>query len=256
MKPATKVLLALATVALLLVGAVVAVFASAFMGTQALIDGETHGRVTVIQDEFVGAYLIDAGAGRYVLVDCGQTGAPIEAALQAKGVANDAVAAIFLTHAHGDHAGGCKAFPRAAVYALADELPLLHGQAAAKGPFTRWAGKTDHSVRAAPLKDGETVTVSDLEVQAYGAPGHTAGSAVLRVGGDLFFGDSARAMTGGSLQGAPWVFTDDPALNEASIAALPARLAQQGVVVERMYFGHTAPLEGIAPLQAFRVRHR
>ena len=65
------------------------------------------------------------------------------------------------THGHPDHTAGCKSFPDAHVYALAEDVALVGD-----------ACKVAH-----PLKDGEVTDVGDLHVETFSVPGHTAGSA-------------------------------------------------------------------------------
>ena len=246
---------AVAVVLLLALAAIpIGAIASAFIGNLPLPDRDERDGITLVKDEFVAAYVLDAGPGMVVLIDCGQAPGVVSAELKKRGLTDDAVAAVFLTHAHGDHAGGCKAFPKATVWALRDELPLLHGEAASKGPLPALMGADDQGVRGTALSDLQSVMVGTVNVQAFAVPGHTAGSAVFYANHALFFGDSAGADSSGALKPAPWVFSDDTAQNVAALKALPGRLDKAGVVVNRLYFGHTAPVEGMDALRTFAAK--
>ena len=93
-------------------------------------------------------FLLNAGPGKSrAFVDAGndKSGKAILAALARHGLTPASVAAIFLTHGHGDHTAACKLFPDAQVFAMANEAAVI-GDAA----------KVTH-----PLQDGEAVDVGD-----------------------------------------------------------------------------------------------
>jgi hydroxyacylglutathione hydrolase len=215
---------------------------SAFGGNSAIVDGELVPGARTVKDGFVSAVMLDAGAGKVALIDAGNdaTGKALLAALTARGLGPDAVAAIFLTHGDGDHTAGCKVFPGAQVYALADDVALV-GDAA----------KAVHA-----LHDGEITRVGDLRVETFAVPGHTPGSAVYLADGVLFFGDSAGASTEGKVTKAVRLFSKDSALNVASLKALTIRLRPRSGEIKELAFAHTGPLQGFAPLEAFAGQQR
>jgi len=118
---------------------------------------------------------------------------------------------ILLTHHHFDHASGAARLAEATgaqVRLHPDEVPFLRDwQADApqdlEGPEGQeeWARRSQEFRReaaraaqvAAPLGDGETLTVGSLTLQAVHTPGHTMGSLclLLREEGALFTGDTA-----------------------------------------------------------------
>src|SRR5580693_5907659 len=53
------------------------------------------------------------------------SGKAILAALDKRGLTPASVAAIFLTHGHGDHTAACKQFPGAQIYAMQTEIPIV-----------------------------------------------------------------------------------------------------------------------------------
>lgn len=130
-------------------------------------------------------YLFDTDDG-YVLFDAGAglDVAQILAVCRQDGVDVSQIRRLFLTHGHGDHAGG-GAF-------LADHLPIelyagpdtarivATGDEAAVSLTEAKAGgiyPADYVYRACPVKhalaDGETVQAGDMIIQAIATPGHS-----------------------------------------------------------------------------------
>lgn len=250
MKRALLVVVAVVVVAV--VGAGGAIMSS-FRGLAPISDGATLGDgVTQVKDGYVSAFIVPAGPGDAVLVDCGQDpdAKALKAALEKQ---HRKVLAIFLTHGHGDHMGGCRAFPDAQVFAFEAERALIEGAAAAKGPITRFAkgdpAKSPKVTRA--LSDGETLRVGEATVRAFAIPGHTAGSAAYLAAGVLFLGDAATGQADGQVRNAPWVFSDDVDECRRSVMALAKRLDAEHAEVKTLAFAHSGPLEGLAPLLAF-----
>jgi glyoxylase-like metal-dependent hydrolase (beta-lactamase superfamily II) len=258
MRRVLRVLKYLALVLLVLVVAVVATVALSFAGSAPVVDGaEVAPGVRTVKDGFTSSFLVDAGPGQVVLVDAGNDPAatPILAELTRRGLGAEAVAAIFLTHGHGDHVGGVPRFPRAAVYALGPDVALAEGRAGSHGVLTRlMSAKRRGFTITRGLKDREEVTVGALTVTAFAVPGHTGGSAAYLAAGVLFLGDSADSMKDGRLSGAKKIFSDDPAQNRASLRAFAAVLAPRGAEIRALAFAHSGPLAGLGPLAAFAAR--
>jgi glyoxylase-like metal-dependent hydrolase (beta-lactamase superfamily II) len=233
-----RVLRWVGAVVLLLLLVAFGVWYTAFGDNSPIVDGqEIVPGVHVVKDGFVSSVILDVGGGKVALVDAGHDDAAkaILAALSARGLNADAVSAIFLTHGHGDHTAGCKAFPSAQVFALSEEVARV-GDAA----------KVSH-----PLKDGEAVDVGNLHVETFAVPGHTPGSAAFLARGVLFFGDSAGATKDGTVKRAVRLFSSDSKQNLESLKALEARLAPRAAEVKELAFAHTGPLAGFGPLEAF-----
>jgi glyoxylase-like metal-dependent hydrolase (beta-lactamase superfamily II) len=229
-------------VVLLLLIAAGSVWYSAFGDNSPIADGQQLGvGVETVKDGFVSVFMVDVGPGKVALIDAGKdaSGKAILAALARRGLAPASVAAIFLTHGHGDHTAGCKLFPDAAVYALESDVALI-GDAA----------KVNH-----PLKDGEVSDVGDVRVETFAVPGHTPGSAVYLARGVLFFGDSAGASKDGAMMKAVRLFSKDSGLNVSSLKALASRLQPRAQEIKALAFAHTGPLVGFEPLAAFARSH-
>jgi glyoxylase-like metal-dependent hydrolase (beta-lactamase superfamily II) len=229
-------------VVLLLVIVAASIWHSAFGDNSPIVDGhQVVPGVETVKDGFVSIFVVDAGPWQVVLVDAGKdhSGQAIRAALARRQLTVRSVAAIFLTHGHGDHTAACKLFPDAQVYALESEVGRVG----------------DAATVTHPLHDGEVTEVGDLRVETFAVPGHTDGSAVYLARGVLFFGDSAGASQSGAMMKAVRLFSKDSAQNVASLKALDARLQPRAAEIKALAFAHTGPLVGFQPLAAFASSH-
>lgn len=244
------------------VGALVAtgaVLAWTFSGLGLAEDGRVlPGGARLVKDGYVSCFLVPTGNGRFLLVDAGNdaTGAAIDRQLAAAGAGRDAVDAVLLTHGHPDHTAACSGFPNATVYALSDEVPLLEGKIASRGPLTRWFGAM-HSPcgEITAVSDGDTIPIGDAQARVFAVPGHTAGSAAWWVSGVVYFGDAADALSGGALVPAKWLFTDDPDEASLSIVALASKLEATHLDVQALAFSHSGVLDGPDALSAYAAAH-
>ena len=242
-------------VLLVLIGVPAVLIGSAFVGTSEIQDGvELDGGVRLVKDGFVTLGVIDLGGGKLALVDAGndKEGKAILAELRRRGLGPEAVSAVLLTHGHGDHLAGCHLFPGASIYALQADVALAEGREGGKSPIGRLMGKQATGITIARgLADGEELTLGERRVRVFAIPGHTAGSAAYLVSGVLFLGDSAGSSKEGKILPAPWVFSDDPAQNRASLIALAARLRPTAADVKALVPAHSGLLRGLDPLLAF-----
>jgi glyoxylase-like metal-dependent hydrolase (beta-lactamase superfamily II) len=130
------------------------------------------------------------------------------------------VRAVFLTHSDGDHVNGLPAFHNAKVYISADEVPLLKSKKYRHFMGLEHINKlpvTEYTT----LKDGESVTIGDVIVNAIATPGHTLGSMCFKVDGALFTGDLC-IIVNGRVREMLKVFTEDMATDRASIKKIAA----------------------------------
>jgi glyoxylase-like metal-dependent hydrolase (beta-lactamase superfamily II) len=249
-----RILKIAAFVLTLIVVAVVGLFAVTFMGRRALVDGYEINRVRVIADGFSGIGVIRLDDRRVALVDAGNdaAGEAILAELERRQLGPEAVAAVLITHGHGDHVAAIGRFPGAEVMALDVEVPLVEGRAGARGPLTRLLPVRPTGVTVTrALHDGEVVMLGGVPIRVYAVPGHTAGSAAYYVDGVLLVGDSADVTSDGALQGAPWLFSDDQAQNRASLVRLEQRAVADGLDVNAIVPAHSGAAEGTVALTNF-----
>jgi glyoxylase-like metal-dependent hydrolase (beta-lactamase superfamily II) len=230
-----------------------------FMGRRPLIDGQDVGGVRVVADGFAGIAVIPIDDRQVALVDAGQdqAGEAIKRELNRRQLDPAAVTAILLTHGHPDHTGAIQQFPQAQVMALEAEVPLVEGRAGARGPVPRLFPVSPTGVTVTRvLHDGEVVTLGDVPIRVYAVPGHTAGSAAYFVNGALMVGDSADVASDGSLQGAPWLFSDSQAENRASLVRLEQKLVADGATVTAIVPSHSGTAAGLAALTDFVRRNK
>lgn len=249
-----KVLLAVAILLVLFIGALAAVFAPVFAGNLPMVDAQQLGGFArTVQNGYVSAFVMPIGGSDFALIDCNdETAAPqLLAELKRRGAGPDNVKAIFLTHGHPDHTAGCQMFKSADVYAFEEDVALAGGNGQPKGALTsKLPFPKEKAVKVSrKLVDGASVVVGDLEVRAFHVPGHTGGSAAFLVKGLLFLGDNATSKSDGRIVGAPWMFSDDPKQNVESVKRLAARLKSENAPVKTLVFAHSGPVDGLDKLE-------
>jgi hydroxyacylglutathione hydrolase len=249
-----RILKVVALVLVVLVAAVGTLIAVTFMGRRGIVDGHEVNGVRIVADGMSSLAVVAIDGRQVVLVDAGndRDGKAVLAELTRRGLGPDAVSNIFLTHGHPDHIGAVHLFPRAQVMALEAESPLIEGRAGSKGPVTRLfpVSPTGVTVTRA-LHDGDAVTVGSTVVRVYAVPGHTAGSAAYLVNGVLLIGDAGDVTSDGTLQGAPWIFSDSQPEDRASLVRLERQLTADGADVKAIVPAHSGAAEGLGPLTAY-----
>jgi len=257
-----RILFGVLVIVLVLVLGVVGLLVSAFAGNAPLPESaDLPGGARLVKDSYVAAFVVPAGGASVALVDCGNDpeAKPILTELARRGNTPGDVTAIFLTHGHGDHTGGCKAFPNAKVMALGPDIGIAAGTDVSQGLLTRFfRNGPDKAVTVSrAVKDGEVVQVGGvggLEVRVFAIPGHTDGSAAYLANGVLYLGDSATDRSDGTFDGAPWPFSNSVPQNHASLRSLWNRLQAEHLAVKALAPSHSAPREGAATFEAFAKR--
>jgi glyoxylase-like metal-dependent hydrolase (beta-lactamase superfamily II) len=166
--------------------------------------------------------------------------ANIEAAMRKVGRARASVRAIFITHAHSDHAGAVLAFPEAVVYAISPDVDSIRRRRERAGA----TGETK------AVSHGERVDVAGTPVDVFALPGHTKGSAAYLVHGVLFLGDAAHSMRDGTF-GTNEMFSEDGPGNTRSVKSLIEQLTPRRAEIRQVAFGHAGPLDGLDALIAW-----
>ena len=150
-------------------------------------------------------YIIDCGSGLAAVVDPGYEPKTVLSAVAERGLK---VGAVLLTHGHFDHVGGVRdlaAETDCRVYIHPDDLSMPPRLTAGPIYYTDTYG------------EGDTVTEAGLSFRVLHTPGHTPGSVCLRLGNDLFCGDTLFAGSCGR--------TDLPGGNMGAMRASLKRLA-------------------------------
>ena len=154
--------------------------------TKRIVDG-----VYAVRDSYVNLYLV-RGETRYIAFDSGNKPETVGRELQNLNIRPSDIAAVFLTHADSDHAGGLPAFPDAEVYLPAGEEQMVDGRTARFFIF-----KNKLARKHVLIGDNETKAVDGVTVTAIATPGHTPGAACFLVNGQfLFTGDSMSLKSG------------------------------------------------------------
>ena len=166
----------------------------------------------------VNTYLItDEASGKSAIVDTGDTRELIDR-LAALDPAPD-IEAIFLTHAHIDHAGALKWLQErwdVPAYLPRAELPMFEalptqGLWFGTPALNRPCGGVDHLI-----DDGDTVRVGNTQLTFVATPGHTPGQGCYRHEDDIIVGDT---LFKGSVGRTDFPMSD-PALARASLRRL------------------------------------
>ncbi len=255
-----RIVLIVVILLVVLAVAVGALLASALVGRQAIVDGSEVNGIRIVADGITSLAVVPVGDGQVALIDAGndKAGKAVLAELSRRHLGPDAVAAVFLTHGHGDHRGAVPLFPKAQVMALAAEAPVVEGRESGGGPLNRLLGTSPSGIEVTRrLQDGETVSVGDQTFRVYAVPGHTPGSAAYLVGRVLFLGDAADASNDGRIMRSAWVFSQSQAEDQASLIGLSRRLARENTDVTAIVFAHSGTLnQGLVPLAEFAAKNR
>ncbi|MGI8775761.1 MAG: MBL fold metallo-hydrolase [Actinomycetota bacterium] len=141
------------------------------------------------------------------------------------------VAAILVTHRHGDHVGGAKALAEAT-----------------GAPVRAWGTTPAGAAEVEPLSDGERISAGGVELLCLYAPGHASDHMcfVLEGAASLFAGDNV--LGEGTAVIAP------PDGNMRDYLATLERL--KALPIDRIYPGHFRPLDGGSAVIEGYIRHR
>ncbi len=233
---------------------VVGLFMSAFIGNAPLEDGKSFGPLTLIKDGFVGVTFIEKGDGKVVLIDAGvdPEAKAIKAFLAKKNYSPKDVETIFITHGHGDHIAGVKAFSEAEIKSLEADRGLAEGTDAGNSLMGKLFGKNKKPIKVtSTFKDEEIFKFGKVTLQAFSVPGHTKGSAVFLVNDTLIFGDTANHKTPDLIKDTPWIFSENTKESHAALIQLEHKLTSRSNEIKHLVFSHSGSLDGFEHFSAF-----
>lgn len=215
-----------------------------------IIDLEFQGRAGGIA-----AFLLKGAEGS-ILIETGpeSTRETLLAGLRGEGIDPAALAGVFVTHIHLDHAGAAGWFAAQGVPVhvhargarhLIDPSKLVES---ARGVYqdrfdSLWGGMVPAPAQwVRPLADGERVEIAGLELLAIDTPGHAFHHHAYALGGIVFSGDAA----GARLQGSPYlsVTSAPPQFHLEHTLASIARL--EAMAPERLYLTHFGEIEDVS----------
>jgi glyoxylase-like metal-dependent hydrolase (beta-lactamase superfamily II) len=212
--------------------------------------------------KLVNFYAIEEG-GRWTLLDAGLPG--FQPQLAANGIQPDAVDAVVLTHAHGDHMGlaerlrqsGARIYVHEADRELATGGESFGTTEASLWSYARYPAtwrllahfaRNGGGRKPAPVGDVTTFTDGDvLDVpgrpRVIHTPGHTAGHSVFQLGdGSLVVGDLICSLN--PLTGSHGPQLLPRALNRSSAGMLESLGRLEELDVPTIWFGHGEPWSG------------
>lgn len=173
------------------------------------------------------SYIVAGEQGNAVLIDAPDNAGYILSEIEGRGLK---LKKILLTHGHFDHVGavaelaektGCEVYIHEAdLEKLTDDRKNLVGD---------FGGSMKHYSRAIAFKDGDVITMDELEFKVIHTPGHTSGSVCFVCGDSMFTGDTLFAGSMGR--------TDMP---DGDITAMIASLRKLANIKEdyNVYPGH------------------
>ena len=143
------------------------------------------------------------------------------------------IAAILVTHRHGDHTGGVSA---------------LAGRTGRRVPVRAWSGEPVDGIDPDPLRDGETLSTGDATLQCIYTPGHASDHV-------CFYSEkTATLFAGDSILGEGTAVIAPPDGDMRAYLASLERLRE--LHLERIFTGHFRPLDGgLAVIESY-IAHR
>jgi hydroxyacylglutathione hydrolase len=216
---------------LLVVGGFFAWFSLQMRQLHPLETAKISDSIFVIKSSIANAYLVKKNDA-YVAFDAGDDPIKIAEGLKSLSIAPSAVRAVFLTHSDADHVDGLTAFPSARVYLSSEETPLLRDKTHRHFLWMNHMNKLPVA-NYITMRDGDSVNIAGITVNAIATPGHTQGSMSYRVGESLFTGDLCIIVNGKVLQMLR-IFTEDMVMDKESIRKV-AKLKN----INRIYTAHS-----------------
>lgn len=147
------------------------------------------------------AYVLDGPSG-LVLIDTGSdvAGRALRLELERRGKTFDDVQAILLTSSHPDVLAGAHLFPRATIYAGAEDEQLVQGERFPSAPLPRvvgrWFVRQKRTQPIVPALGGARLSVAGLSVEVVALPGVTSGGRAWVIEDVAFLGEAVSVRDG------------------------------------------------------------
>ncbi len=141
--------------------------------------------ITVSPDGFASnSYIVTADGKNAIIIDCAQP--KVYKACEQLALTP---VAVFLTHGHYDHIGGCGEFYK-------NSVPIYCGNGEEKLIFSDANRAIFHDITIPEFKidrllcDNERINLCGIEIRVIATSGHTAGGVCYEIGDNLFSGDT------------------------------------------------------------------
>ena len=148
--------------------------------------------IYAIKNQFVNVYLVKSG-DTYIAFDAGLDNETTKTALDNFGIDVDNISVVFLTHTDYDHVNALSLFSSAKIYMSESNENFLENKKGQSRSEVFLKMNREYNT----LKDGESVTIANTQIQCIYTPGHTDGSVSYVVDGKyLFTGDNLNLKNG------------------------------------------------------------
>jgi hydroxyacylglutathione hydrolase len=148
--------------------------------------------IFTIHDSFVNLFLIK-DSNQYIAIDAGNNLKTVTEELHKLHIAPDKIAAVFLTHTHGDHVAAIKLFKKAKIYLSRQEEQMING----KKKVFLWFGNKIDTKGYSLIDDNQVLNIGNIKIKGILTPGHTPGSMSYLINDTyLFVGDALSIKSG------------------------------------------------------------
>jgi len=168
--------------------------------------GKVIDDIFVVKDDFANIFIIQDSA-QYIVIDCATDPSIVAEQMKKLGINPNEVAAVFLTHTDGDHAGALSLFDKAKLYMSKEEEQMINGTKSKFLWFSNSISRTDYTL----LEDREIVQIGNLKIEGILVPGHTSGMMAYLVNDKYLFTGDILSLKEGKIAPIPAFFDMDHA---------------------------------------------
>jgi glyoxylase-like metal-dependent hydrolase (beta-lactamase superfamily II) len=181
--------------------------------------GEVLPGIYAIKTGYVNMFIIKVDSA-YIAIDTGANANGVKQGLAQLGISSDDVAAVLLTHSHGDHTAALSLFDKAEVYAAKQELANQ------------------------PVADGKVLTILGREIRVIATPGHAADSVCYLYDGSCLFAGDNLSLNGDTVGMFNSFFNKSDEQQEADIAKLAGLGGVEHIVTAHYGLAHNPVFTG------------